>query len=86
MDKNEILKKAKECLIKNNLTFEEDSLDTYLEKKSSKLRGGMVGDVYIIPYNLFIGNELTQNFIYFSISDEKFLYIITPRGYIEIDD
>lgn len=86
MDKKEILKKAKECLIKNNINFEEDSLDSLIEKKGSRLRGGETGNVFIIPYNVFIGNELAQNFIYFSIENEKFLYIITSRGYIEIDN
>ncbi|MCY0969182.1 hypothetical protein [Chryseobacterium wangxinyae] len=82
--KDIIIKKAKDYLVKNNLNFEEDSLESCIEGKNSKLRGGLTGNVFIIPYNVFIGTELTQNFIYYSIDSENFLYIITPRGYIEM--
>lgn len=82
--KDIIIKKAKDYLIKNNLNFVEDSLDRCIEDQNSKLRGGLTGNVFIIPYNTYINEELTQNFIYYSIDSEKFLYIITPRGYIEM--
>lgn len=82
--KDIIIKRAKDYLIKNNLNFVEDSLDTCIEDQNSKLRGGLTGNVFIIPYNTYINEEITQNFIYYSIDSEKFLYIITPRGYIEM--
>ncbi len=87
MSKQEILKKVQKTIDNKKINYIENSLKYLKYEEDGLIRDGTKKDLHLVSYYLDIESDnLILHTVFVDAKTNDLLYIITPHGYIEIED
>jgi hypothetical protein len=87
MTKKEIVEKVKKYLDKANIKYFKESLDYLAFKENGLVRDGSRKSMHLVTYDLDFKSDFPiKHTVFLDDKDLSLMYIVTPHGYIEIED
>ena len=87
MNKQEILQKIQEVIDRKKINYIKDSLKYLKYEKNGLVRDGTKKDLHLFSYYLNVESDnLILHTIFVDAKTNDLMYIITPHGYIEIEE
>ncbi len=85
--KDEILEKVRHYLDKKDTQYIKKTLDYLTYKEQGLVRDGTRRAMHLVTYDLdFLSDFPIKHTVFIDAKELKLMYIITPHGYIEIED